>query len=108
MGIKPIRFSPESTVTLKYYHLNPKFGMSVKDHDINGENPKSQNKIARKREQLELLLDCRRYELLICDPNSWMYPEIRKDIAYLEKRLIALNNELGTETGNSVPPVQNE
>lgn len=64
--------------------------MSVKDHEIKGGNPESQKKIARKREQLELLLDCRRYELLICKPDSWMYSEIKKDIAYLEKRLTAL------------------
>lgn len=61
--------------------------MSVNNHEVKEGNAVSHNKAVRKKEQLELLLDCRRYELLICDPNSWMYPEIKKDIAYLEKRL---------------------
>ncbi len=50
-----------------------------------------ENSKTKKREQLELLLDCRKYELLICQPDTWMYGEIQKDIKYLQKRLSKLN-----------------
>ncbi len=48
-----------------------------------------------RKEELELLLDCRTLELLMCKPDSWMYGEIQKDIKTLENKLAKQNKQFG-------------
>jgi nucleosome binding factor SPN SPT16 subunit len=43
--------------------------------------------IVQKKANLQLLLECRQYELEICRPGTRMHQVIQKDIRYLEKRI---------------------
>lgn len=53
------------------------------------ENPSfsSYDQINMERERLCNLLDCKKDELAMCNPSSWMHREIQVEIAEIRRRL---------------------
>lgn len=62
------------------------------------------NRIARKCERLEFLLDCKQVELTIIKSGSQLYMEIQKEIKIIQTKLAELKREgLLSVTAGKVP-----